>query len=103
MDLLLYIFIGLGILAVIGQVLLYSKKHEGKSGIIILNVILALIVAWMSYSSRPSNYNTEQIIAIVLGALSLVALIPYYMKKDIMISKILISISVIGGYIYLWL
>lgn len=96
------IFIILAIIVVIGQGLLYFKK-EGSKGVFIFNIILALVIAFMSYTSFPSNFKTEKIIALVLGALSLVALIPYYMKKSYLISKIILSVSALGGLIYLFL
>lgn len=96
------IFSALTLMVIIGQGLLYLRKN-GKGTIFIFNVILALIIAFISYSSFPSNYNTQRIIAGVLGALSLGALVLYYMKKDSMISRAILSVSEIGGLIYLFL
>lgn len=95
------IFIVLVIIVAIGQGVLYFKKDR-NNGVFIFNIILALIIAYMGYTSFPSNFSTEKMLSIILGLLGLISLIPYYMKK-ILISKIILSVSLIGGLFYLFL
>lgn len=103
LEVLLIIFGILLVMAILLQFLLYSSRY-GKNKIVYLgNVILAIIVAAMSYTSFPENYSVARFIALILGLLSLLGLVLRYKdEKEETMSKILVSISLILGIIYLF-
>ena len=93
------IYIILAIVVLAAQFLLYARPNT--FGIFIINLILALVICFISFTARASNDTTERMIVLALGALSLVAIVPRYTnKKNITLSNILLSISLIGGLIY---
>ncbi|MEK4025547.1 hypothetical protein ABZ756_05200 [Mammaliicoccus sciuri] len=99
---LLIILIVLGILVIIGQVLLYLKRFGDKRGVWIQNILLNLLIGFISYTSFPDNYTASKMIALVLFAAGVVGFIMSIVgKKTTMGAKLLISISVIGGYLFL--
>ncbi len=96
------IFIVLVLVSAIFQAMLYFGKFKGNNGILISNAILGLIVSFMIFTSLPQNYTSQRIIGLAFGLSSIVALILYYSKRSIILSKVLLSISVIGGILYLF-
>lgn len=101
MGVLMLLFIGLFILIIIGQLLLY-KNSEGPIGFI-WNTILGLLLSYLIYTSLPSNEIIEKILSLSWGILAVVALIigNRFPKKELL-SKILFSLAVIGGCIHLY-
>ena len=101
----------LGIIAVVTmiaglalQILLYIGKYRNNSLIFILNVVLALIVAYMSFTALASNFIAQKVLAVGLGILSLLAaVLRVQTTGSHMMSKIMLSISVVGGIIQLFL
>lgn len=101
----------LGIIAVVTmiaglalQILLYIGKYRNNNIIFILNVVLALVVAYMSFTALASNFIAQKVLAVGLGLLSLLAaILRVQTKGSYMMSKIMLSISVIGGIIQLFL
>lgn len=94
---LLIIFIGVIIAAVVLQFLLYKDKL-GNNTIFILNIVLVLVVSFITYTALPSNYNTQRIIAIAWSAVALLALtLKSRSKESLATSKILLTIAVLGS------
>lgn len=101
MGVLMLLFIGLFILVIIGQFLLY-RNSEGTIGFI-WNTILGLLLSYLIYTSLPSNEMIEKILSLSWGILAVVALIigNRFPKRELF-SKILFSLAVIGGCIHLY-
>lgn len=102
LGVLLVFFIILFIIAFTCVILLFASK-KGKINRIMIWVssILSLFIAFTSATSLPSNYRVEQYIAWGFGGIACVGL-PYHYKRQDLIAKILISISIILGIIQLF-
>ena len=99
-ELLQIIFGALVIATLLGQIFLY--KNKSSNSFYLYNMVLAVIIAASSYSSLPQNYRTEQVIALALGGIGLLSMVPRYLKENsAATSNIMLSISVIGGLLYL--
>lgn len=94
------IFGVIGIIIIVGQFFLYKNPTDNK--MFLLNILLALVISLISFSSLPSNYLLQRIIALAIGALSFVALMLRHTdEKNITLSNILLTLSIVGGAIYL--
>ncbi len=99
---LLVIYSILGILALGAQILLY--KNKSKNSIFILNMLLAIVIAYIAYTSQAENFLLEKNIALGIGSISILALIlKLFKEKYSFISKILLTISILGGFILLFI
>lgn len=97
------IFYILIIAAFILQVRLYKKQSEKREAFIYWgNVLLALIMSALIFSSLPSNFIAQKVIA---GVWSLLAIVGVFIKQRgasrSLSSKLLLSVSVIGSLIHL--
>lgn len=94
------IFIVILIMAVIGQFFLYMK---GRSRIaLIWNTVLGIIISYLVYTSLPSNFTFQKVLALVWAIIAIVAFILDLRKKEtLLISKIMLTVSVVGGIIQL--
>ena len=100
MKLLQIIFGALIIATLLGQIFLY--KNKSSNSFYLYNVVLTVIIATLSYSSLPQNYRTGQVIALALGGIGILSIVPRYFKETgTPLSNIMLSISVIGGLLYL--
>lgn len=98
------LFIVLALISIIAQVLLYKDKSNNKISIFIFNAILGIIFSWLVYTSMPSNFYTQKIISLVWGVLAITGLtLKIFNIGNVRYSKILLTISVIGGMIHLFL
>ena len=94
------VFIVLIILVVVGQFLLY--RSHGKRGAIIGNTVLGVIVSYMTFTSLPSNYTVQRGLALVWGIIALIAImLDLRSKGTFLVSKIMLTISVVGGIVQL--
>lgn len=89
------------VISLIAQIVLYLKSNKNSQGIFLINSILGLVIAFISYTALPDNDIIQKISVLILGGFSLIGLVPYYMKKNVTLSKLLISVSVLGGLLYL--
>lgn len=84
----------------ISQVFLYISIYRNKKSIFIINMLIGLVLSWIVYSSLPSNYMIWRSIAVLIG---LSGIIGFFLKlknnKYNLLSKLMISISVLGGLI----
>lgn len=100
------IFIVLAVIAIASQILLYTTlfQKENSHWPIILNTSLSIIVAFLAFSSLPSNYIGQKILTLVWGVLAILAfLLQLKDSKFTMISKVMLTISIIGGLFQLFL
>lgn len=99
------IFIVLGIIGIGLQGLLYMSnvKIISNKGIFILNMIFGLILAYTVFTALPSNYSTQRIIAVVVGSIGVIGMVLGFKDENLMLGKFMLSISVFGGLIQLFM
>lgn len=83
----------------IAQYLLY--RSHAKRSIYTINLVIALILAFIVFTSFPSNYLLQKGIAVVLA---LIAIGAFYLErfntKDIL-AKLLLTLSLLGNFLLL--
>lgn len=100
--LMIFYVVLIGIAAVL-QFFLYRNKDKSKNIIFIINMLFGLFLSYLVYSSLPMNYTGQKILAIALGAISVLALaLKLKDEKYILISKIMFSVSIVGGLLKLF-
>lgn len=100
------IFIVLAVLAIVGQFLLYkpSKNEQLNQWIFLFNTLLAMGISFLIYSGLPSNFLGQKALAAGWGLVAIVAfLLKWKRANTLFFSKILLSISIIGGLIHLFI
>lgn len=104
LGLLVLLYIFLAITTVIVQGLLYKDKNETKNNIFVINMLFGILLAYLVYTGLPTNFITQRIIAIVLGLISVIGVIlKLNNEKFTLTSKGMLSISVFGGLLQLFL
>ncbi len=100
----LFIFyIVLFIIAGIIQYLLYKSKHKTNNSIFIINMIFAILLSYISFTALPSNFSGQKSIAIVWSVIAIFAvIIKLIAGKYSMLSKIMLSLAIIGGFLQLY-
>ena len=90
------------ILAILGIAgMFFVKNDKLKNMIMILMVVLCLIVGTLSFISFPSNYILKRVIAIIIAIVPLVLLPLLYNKKmNIIIYKLMLTLSTLVGIVY---
>ena len=97
-------YIVLAIIGVVVQILLYKDKNERKNGVFIINTLLGIILSYMAYTSFATNFTGQRILALSLGILSVLALIlKLATQKSTVLSKTMLSISIVGSFLLLFL
>ena len=97
-------YIVLAIIGVVVQILLYKDKNERKNGVFIINTLLGIILSYMAYTSFATNFTGQRILALSLGILSVLALIlKLATQKNTVLSKTMLSISIVGSFLLLFL
>lgn len=105
LGILAIIYVVIAVLAIGMQIFLYKDK-EGKytNTLFIVNMLFGVFLSFIAYTSLPSNYTEQKIIAIIFGIVAVVAfLVKLNIRKPaaIIISKLLLTISIVGGIIQL--
>lgn len=102
MQILLIIYITLAIISLVAQVLLY--KNKSKNIIFIFNMLLAVLLAYLVFTSLPENYIVQRNISLGIGTISIIAiLLKSINEKFVIPSKIMLTISILGGFIQLFI
>ncbi len=102
MELLLILFVILGIIAVAIQFLLYKK--EARNSIFIINMLFAIVVSYLTFTSLPTNFTSQRFLAIGWSLIAIVAVIlKLNVKINPNISKVILSLSVLGSLLQLYL
>lgn len=92
-------FIAIVIAAVILQILLYRGKPE-NSTIFILNLVLILVILFITFTGLPNNFGIQRIIAVAWSVLGVIALLLKSKgPNSIATSKLLLTIAMVGGLI----
>lgn len=98
------IYIVLVIIAISLQVLLYLNKSGRGNSIFILNVVFAIILSYLAYTSLPTNYTSQRFIAIVLGVIPILGIFIKSKSKSFLLgSKLLLTVSILGTFLILFL
>lgn len=104
LGILAIIYIVLIITTLVIQVLLYKGKNESKNSIFIVNILFVFLLSFIVFSSLPTNYIWQRILAIVWPAISILAIVVKIKAKQfILASKVMISVSIFGCLIQLFL
>ncbi|MCW1928370.1 hypothetical protein [Bhargavaea beijingensis] len=92
------------IAAIAGQYLLYKNKGKTSTLIFVFNGLLGILLSWLIFTSLPANYDGQRLLSLVWGIIALIGLgMKFFSRKNEQISKLLLTISVIGGIIHLML
>ncbi|HLQ83609.1 MAG TPA: hypothetical protein VK121_07220 [Pseudogracilibacillus sp.] len=103
LGILLVFYIILVILAGIIQYLLYKSKHKNNNKIFFINMIFAIFLSYVSFTALPSNFSGQKFIAIAWSLIAIFAvIIKLITGKYSMLSKIMLSLSISGGFLQLY-
>lgn len=98
------IYISLLVIAVIIQFLLYRNKDNSKNGVFVINMFFGMILSYMALTSLPINYTEQRMLAIAMGVIAALAVIlKLKSEKFVMTSKIMLSVSIVGGLVQLFI
>ncbi|MDB2151616.1 hypothetical protein [Clostridium butyricum] len=98
------LFIGMSILAIVGIVLLFVvKKNNTNDVLLVLMTAYSMSIAFLNATAQPTNFVGTQILAWVVGLVAIIGTaITLLTRKHLLISKILVSVSVIIGIYFLY-
>ncbi|MDC9320638.1 hypothetical protein PSL46_17850, partial [Clostridioides difficile] len=95
---------GMSILAIVGIVLLFVvKKNNTNYVLLVLITAYSMSIAFLNATAQPTNFVGTQILAWVVGLVAIIGTaITLLTRKHLLISKILVSGSVILGIYFLY-
>lgn len=98
------LFVGMSILAIVGIVLLFVvKKNNTNNVLLVLMTAYSMSIAFLNATAQPTNFVGTQILAWVVGLVAIIGTaITLLTRKHLLISKILVSGSVILGIYFLY-
>ncbi|MDU4751687.1 MAG: hypothetical protein E6X86_11765 [Clostridium butyricum] len=98
------LFVGMSILAIVGIVLLFVvKKNNTNYVLLVLMTAYSMSIAFLNATAQPTNFVGTQILAWVVGLVAIIGTaITLLTRKHLLISKILVSGSVILGIYFLY-
>ncbi|WP_250278462.1 hypothetical protein [[Clostridium] colinum] len=100
LAILYYSILALVIVGTIGIICIKNKIIQNI--IIFLMIILSLCIGFLSFTSFPSNYIIQKILALFISIIPLICIVLLYYKKiNWAIFKYLVILSTIIGTIYL--
>ena len=105
LDLLIYVFIAMTVLSIIGVVLQFAVKNEKvKKVSFYFAAALGAVLSVFKYLSTPHTglYTGQIVIGFGLAALAIAAVVLQLVKKDeksFKLARVLTTVSVIGGMI----
>lgn len=106
LGILMIIFIVLIVIGIIIQIFLYRSSNDSKhyNLIFIINMLFGILLSYLAYTSLPSNYIGQRILA---GSWMIIAILAMLMKSKMrgseFISKMMLTISIVGGFSQLYL
>lgn len=96
------LFIIVIIAAVFTQFFLYRRKNQSGHSLFIINMLVGIVLSYLAFTALPANYTGQKVLAIAWGVIAVVAVVlKVTNEKFITLSKILLSIAIIGGVIQL--
>lgn len=98
------LFVGMSILTIVGIVLLFVvKKNNTSDVLLVLMTAYSMSIAYLNATSQPINFIGPQVFAWVVGSIAVIGTgIRFFTKKQLLISKILVSGSVVLGIYFLY-
>lgn len=91
-------FIVMIITAVVLQILLYSSNNKSNNLVFILNMLLGVFISFMVYTALPSNASGQKLAAASWGLMAILAfIIRLTTNKSSIISKVVITVAILGG------
>ena len=100
-------FVGMSVITVVGLSLLYlMKSHGARQVIFYIMAVWGMFIAAISATGLPTNYTLERLITWAIGFLSVAGIVVYIRSaedKARMAARILVTISVAGGMVKLFL
>lgn len=92
------IYILLLVLAVALQILLYKSKGKSQIGIFIVNALFVLLLAYLSFTSLPTNFLGQRILAASAVLIAIIAVvIRLKAKKFTFPSKLMLTLATLGS------
>ncbi|MFD1928314.1 hypothetical protein ACFSFY_09600 [Sporosarcina siberiensis] len=92
------LFIILIITAVITLVLLHRRKGGSGNSIFIINMLLGIFVSYLAFTALPTSYTGQRVLATAWGLIAVLAVVlKLTNQKLITVSKVLLTIAIIGG------
>lgn len=85
--------------AIIGTILLFWIKNKNASDVVlVLLTAYSLLIAYVGASGEPTNFIIQQVIHWLIGFVAVIGTgTRFITNKQSIISKVLVSVSVIGG------
>lgn len=103
LGVLLILFIFLVVASGLGIVfLLLAKNKTVKKVMFYILCVLSLIIAYISAGSLPSNYILQRVFALVVGALSIVAIFIHLKNDKKNVAYTLVIASIVIGILKLF-
>lgn len=99
------VFAGMTMAAIVGIVLLFWIKDKNISDIVlVLLTAYSLIIAYLGAGGEPINFVMQQVIHWLIGFVAVIGTgTRFITKKQSVLSKVLVSVSVIAGIYYTFL
>ncbi len=99
LGILFLLFAGMSILAIMGAVLLFWVKNKKASDVIlVLMTAYSIVIAFLGADAEPTNFVIQQILHWVVAFVAVVGTgIRFTTKKQSVISKVLVTVSVLAG------
>lgn len=97
--LIMNIIIVLGV--IIAQFFLY--KDQSSTKFFMINIALGILLAFLVFTSLPTNYTAQRVLALALGALPFVAFYLHTQTKNDMFARILLSVAIFGNLVQLFI
>lgn len=101
MAVLLMMYIVLFILAIFFQYLLY--RSDAPNNVYLMNMSLAIFLTFIAFTSFPSNYIGRKLLAVIFGLSGASALFVKSKTNQALIPKLMLSISILGSFILLFI
>lgn len=102
MGILLIIFIALGAAGVLLQGLMYTKQFNLNLGIRVMNTVLGLLIAYITFTSFPEGETIRKSIAAALGISAVGGLAISFVKREALGGRVLLTLSVLVGLGFLY-
>lgn len=93
--LIINIIIVLGV--IIAQFFLYKDRSSTK--FFIINTVLGVLLSLLVFTSLPTNFTAQRMLALTLGVLSLAGLYLKTQDKNDFLARVLLSVAIFGNLI----
>lgn len=100
MQELLIIYGVLGVITLAAQYFLYQT--DAKSSFYYLNLAIALVLAFIAFTSFPSNDTILKLLAVVFALIGLAAIYFKSTSDQPMLPKIMLTISILASFALLF-